>query len=302
MASQPSPYLTVRELAELLRVKERKVYSLAAQGTIPCNRATGKLLFPREEVDAWLARFGASAVQGRARRAGPAAPRPAVFAGSHDPLLDWALRESASGIASFFDGSLDGLRRYGAGEAMAAGLHLFDPSEETWNCRQVEDQVGREPAVLLEWAWRARGLIVPADNPKALKGLADLTGLRFAPRQAEAGSQVLFEALMAREGLDLQAIDLLRPPARSEADVALAVAEGKADAGIGLASLAAQFRLGFVPLLKERFDILVDRRAYFEPPFQRLLAFCGQDPFYAKAREYGGYDLSDFGRVHHLGP
>ena len=49
-------YLTTRELAELLRIKERKVYDLAASGEVPCSRATGKLLFPREAIDAWLQR------------------------------------------------------------------------------------------------------------------------------------------------------------------------------------------------------------------------------------------------------
>ena len=41
------PYLTVRELAELLRVKERKIYQLVADGEVPCRQVTGKLLFPR---------------------------------------------------------------------------------------------------------------------------------------------------------------------------------------------------------------------------------------------------------------
>ena len=98
-------YLTTKELADLLRIKERKVYDLAASGDVPCSKAMGKLLFPRKDVEAWLA--GSST--------GPSAQklpdRPSVFLGSHDPLLDWALRESRSGIATFFDGSVDGLSR-----------------------------------------------------------------------------------------------------------------------------------------------------------------------------------------------
>ncbi|HIC80349.1 MAG TPA: DNA-binding protein, partial [Kiloniellaceae bacterium] len=42
-------FLTTKEVAELLRVKERKVYDLSAEGEIPCRRVTGKLLFPRLE-------------------------------------------------------------------------------------------------------------------------------------------------------------------------------------------------------------------------------------------------------------
>src|SRR3546814_7291058 len=78
-------FLTTREVAELLRVKERKVYDLAAAGDIPCRRVTGKLLFPRAEIEAWLAR-GSTAAAARVLPAN-------IVAGSHDPLLDWAMRE-----------------------------------------------------------------------------------------------------------------------------------------------------------------------------------------------------------------
>ena len=81
-------YLTTKEVAALLRIKERKVYELVSEGAIPVSRATGKLLFPRDMVEAWVRRH----VDFRGGTEGLVA-RPAVVAGSHDPLLDWALRE-----------------------------------------------------------------------------------------------------------------------------------------------------------------------------------------------------------------
>ena len=162
------------------------------------------------------------------------------------------------------------------------------------------------PVVLLQWAWRERGLLVADGNPRSISGIDDLAGLTIVPRQPEAGSQVLLDSLLARAGLAGSRGEgmprFATPPARSEADMALAVAEGKADAGLGLASLAQQYRLGFVPLLRERFDLAVLRRAYFEPPFQRFMAFCGSLAFQVKADELGGYDLKEFGRVHWNGP
>ena len=296
MPGEQPEYLTVRELAELLRVKERKVYSLAATGEIPCSRATGKLIFPRAGIESWMATHSSG---------GQAVPRPeppAVFAGSHDPLLDWALRESRSGLASFFDGSLDGLGRLAQGEALAAGLHVFDAETGNWNRPAVVDALGSAPVVLLEWAWRERGLVVAPGNPKRIAAIEDLAGLTVMPRQPEAGSQVLLENLMARAGLPVDRVSLLDPPARSEADVALAVSEGKADAGLGLASLARQYRLDFVPLMRERFDIAVFRRGYFEASFQRLVAFCAGPAFEARAADLGGYDLSGFATVHYNAP
>jgi len=297
MVSETPEYLTVRELAELLRVKERKVYALASSGEVPCSRATGKLIFPRAGVEAWLARHSSA---GMAPVVGAAAP--VVCAGSHDPLLDWALRESRSGIATFFDGSLDGLERLRQAHAIACGLHLYEPERDDWNRGHLEAAMPGAPLVLLEWAWRERGLIVPADNPEGIAGLADLAGLRFMPRQPEAGSQVLFETLVARQSPPLRDLTSASPPARSEADVAAAVAEGTVDAGFGLAALAHQFRLGFVPLLRERFDLAMPRKVYFDPPMQSFLAFCRTPAFAEKARALGGYDISGFGRVRYNGP
>ncbi|WP_249273194.1 helix-turn-helix domain-containing protein, partial [Halomonas sp. BC2] len=80
-------YLTTAEVAEYLRLKERKVYDLVRQGQIPCSRATGKLLFPRQHIDMWVL----SHLEGdQAQRL----PPPQVLAGSLDPLLEWAIRES----------------------------------------------------------------------------------------------------------------------------------------------------------------------------------------------------------------
>ena len=287
MSGEAPVYLTTRELADLLRIKERKVYDMAAAGEVPCSRAMGKLLFPRAEVEAWLA----------ASASGPrvtASARPPVVMGSHDPLLDWAVRESRCGLATAFDSSLDGLSRFAAGECIAAGIHLVDRDGDGWNTGAVKEHAQTAPAVLVEWARRDRGLVVaPGSDVGAIAGLA---GKRFAPRQPEAGSQVLFTRLAGEAGLDMSSLSLT-PPARSETDAVLMVQEDKADACFGLASIAAQFRLGFVPLVSERYDLLVDRRAWFEPPFQTLLGFCQSQAFRARATEMAGYDVTGQFRV-----
>lgn len=288
-------YLTTRELAALLRIKERKVYDLAASGAIPCSKAMGKLLFPREAVEAWLARGASGTESGRV-----SGPLPNVFLGSHDPLLDWALRESRCGLATYFDGSADGLQRFLRREGVAAGLHLYDAGADDWNTPQVAERCGSLPVVLVEWARRRRGLILRHDHAGKVRGMADLAGLRVAPRQPESGAQELFRHLIAEAGMTMEDLSLTTPT-RTEADAALAVFEDRADAAFGLEALAAQFRLPFVPIMTERFDLLVDRRAWFEPPMQSFLRFCQTDAFRDRAAEMAGYDLSGFGRVHFNG-
>jgi len=294
MSQLASEYLTTKELAELLRIKERKVYDLAATGKVPCSRATGKLLFPRAAIDAWIAGKGAGLEPDTMAR------RPNVFLGSHDPLLDWALRESGAGLATFFDGSIDGLDRFAKAEGIATGLHLFQPDTESWNESIVRARFSHAPVVLAEFAWRQRGLIVSSDSKAGIRGLAGLKGRRMVPRQAGAGSQALLEHLLAREGLSPTDIQFIAP-ARTETDAALAVLESKADAAFGLLGVAQQYRLAFLPVMRERFDLLVERRAWFEPPMQRFVSFCNSPAFQDKAEGLEGYDVSGFGRVHFNG-
>jgi molybdate-binding protein len=198
------------------------------------------------------------------------------------------------------DGSLDGMARMAEGEAIASGLHL--PEGQGWNVDQVRQRLAADPVVLIEWAWREQGLIVGPGNPLGIGDVGDLRGRRFATRQPEAGTYVLLEQLLTAANMSMADLERIDPPARTQTEVANAVAEGRADAGLGLACVARQLRLDFVPLIRERFDLLVWRRAYFEPPFQRLIEFCRGQIFAAKAETLGGYDLSGFGRVHYNGP
>ncbi len=285
----PPAYLTTKEVAALLRVRERKVYDLAAAGGIPHRRITGKLLFPRTEILAWIEGGGETAFP----------ERPEVLTGSHDPLLDWAVRESGSGLATLWNGSLDGLASFAEGRAALAGLHI--PEAEDWNIRAVAGR-GLRGAVLIAWAGRARGLVLSPAMRGRVRRVSDLKGRRVAMRQPGAGAAALFEALLSKEGLTASDLAPCAELARTESDAAAAVAAGEADAAPGIEAMARQFHLPFLPLVRERFDLLIDRRAYFTDRVQALAAFAQSDAFRGKAAAMGGYDLAEAGQVRWLSP
>ena len=285
--------MNTREVAEYLRIKERKVYELVREKKIPCTRVTGKWLFPKKLIDAWLAE-GTSVPDLVSRRV---AVSPPVVGGSHDPLLDWSLREIGGDLALSATGSLDGLRRFADGEAMVCALHVLDPETGEYNLSVVE-ALGND-CVLIEWARRDQGLIVAAGNPHGIRTVRDLadSSLRVVLRQEGAGSRILFEYLLNRAGVSLDQLNVLDHPARNETDLGQAISEGKADAGEGVRAAAQAFHLDFVPLHQERCDLLIRRRDYFEPSVQELLAFAKAPDFSARAAEMGGYDITHTGRV-----
>ncbi|MEL6102114.1 MAG: helix-turn-helix transcriptional regulator [Pseudomonadota bacterium] len=285
MTDDAPEYLTVPELAALLRIKERKVYDLASSGQVPCSRATGKLLFPRADVKAWI----------DDNRTDIPKPRPNVFLGSHDPLLEWAIRQSHCGLPSFFDGSLDGLRRFQNREGIASGLHIYDSATDGWNIPAV-DAEGVEDAVLIAFAHRRRGLVIRDHATDQIRGIDDLGGKRIAARQRQSGAALLLADLLASSDVEADKVSFTET-AHSEQDAVITVQQGGADAAFGLEAVARPFGLHFIPLVEERFDLLIDRQSYFEPPIQRLLSFCASAPLREQAQNMGGYDIDSLGAV-----
>ncbi|CUH39061.1 putative molybdopterin biosynthesis protein MoeA/LysR substrate binding-domain-containing protein [Jannaschia seosinensis] len=285
-------YLTVKELAVLLRLKDRKVYDLAASGAVPCSRATGKLLFPATEIREWIERAKSG---GDWLTTKGSVTRPPILLGSHDPLLDWAIRQSGCGLATYYDGSLDGLDRFVRGDGVAAGVHIHDAKSGDWNVPAVSRAARGLNAVLVSFAIRRRGLVFRSGEPAPSK-LSDLVGRRIVPRQPGSGTDTLFRQLAAQEGLDMSALDFA-DVARTEDGAVEAVRRGEADAAFGIEAGAHSYGLEFLPLIEEQFALLVDRKAWFEPQVRKLISFCGTEPFLARARTYGGYDVQDLGAV-----
>jgi excisionase family DNA binding protein len=294
-----SELMTTKEVAAYLRIKERKVYELIRARRIPCSRVAGKWLFPKVLIDLWVVQNS----EGSSNR-NAALDRPPIVGGSHDPLLEWCVRESGCELATMFNGSLDGLQRFANATVVCCGLHVFDPDTGDYNWPIVRRTLADPDIVLIEWAWREQGLIVAAGNPHNIRGLADVQQdtVRLVARQEGAGSRLLFEHLLRQRHLDPAALRFIAPPVRSETELALAVRDGKADAGFGIAAVARQCRVDFVPLHRERYDLVMRRWEYFEPPFQRLLAFTRTTRFVEKATEFGGYDITGVGQVTYNSP
>jgi excisionase family DNA binding protein len=285
--------LTLREAAAYLRLSERSLYELARARRVPAAQLGGKWLFPRERLERWLS------AQADGPEAGLRPDPPPILAGSHDPLLDWAVRQSGCGLALRAGGSLDGLAALAEGEALVAAMHLRDPDSGAFNEPAVRDAAPGRPMVGIVWAWRAQGLILPPGNPLGLRSVADLArpGVRVAGRQPRAGSHVLLVHLLGEAGIRLDAVRFLPEPALAEDEVAAAVQDGRAEAGFGIGAEAAARGLDFVPLFRERFDLVMERRAYFGAPVQRLLRFARQPDFAARAARLTGYDVAETGAV-----
>jgi len=286
---------TTAEAAAYLRLKERKIYEMVAEGAVPCTKVTGRWLFPKAELDHWLA----SSVS---RPAGVTRPEPApIVGGSHDPLLEWALRESDSGLATLAIGSEAGFARFVAGETMAAAIHLhaLHDAEVDANVIALRKRSDLHDAVMIAFCRREQGFLVPTGNPLKLGSVSDVIArrARIAMRPKGAGAQLLLLALMGQAKSTLDQLVTVSPVCPTGPDIAQAIRAGRADTGIATRGVANVAGLDFVPIVWEPFDLVMRQRDYFRPQLQTLLKFLQSDEFAARARELGGYDIHSAGSV-----
>ena len=287
-----------KEAAEYLCIKERKLYELISERAIPCSKVGGKWIFPRFLIDRWILQNAQGPIPDKLD------DRPQVIAGSHDPLLEWAVRETGTNLALMFKGSQDGLNKFAYGKALATGTHILDAETDSYNLPAIIRMVPLHDLVVIQWAWRRQGLILSpqkSDNIDSIRSLV-ASGGRFIGRQSGAGSQILLDILCAREGVEKTQISFLEKPARTESDVATAIANGHADAGLGIESVARQYNLRFLPLQRERYDLVLARRDFFSENIQALMQLIRQPEFAQKATELGGYDIACCGQVEYNGP
>lgn len=226
------------------------------------------------------------------------------FAGSHDPAVSLVAAHfgeicEGCSLEVAFTGSLGGLIALAEGTADIAGSHLWDGESDTYNAPFIRRLLPGRKVALLTLAHRRLGLITAPGNPLNLASPADLAraGVRFVNRQRGAGTRVWLDARLRRAGIDSQAVPGYNREVTTHAEVARAIAEDQANAGLGIEAAAIPYGLGFVRLTTEPYDLVIPADAWALPPVQALATWLASAAARAAIEALGGYDTGDTGRV-----
>ncbi|MGE4553009.1 MAG: molybdopterin biosynthesis protein [Desulfovibrionaceae bacterium] len=231
-----------------------------------------------------------------------------VHVGSHDNLLDLladALMGPEDGgaepyhLVSSHVGSMGGLAAIARGAALFAGSHLFDPETGDFNFPFLDKALGGVPVTLVNLAIRHQGLIVAPGNPKGVAGPEDLgrPEVRFVNRQRGAGTRILLDHHLEVAGVNPRAVTGYDREEHTHMAVAVAVSSGTADCGLGILAAAKALGLDFVPLARERYDLVIPNAHLEDPRILALLAVVRSPAFQARVRELGGYETPLTGQV-----
>jgi len=218
---------------------------------------------------------------------------PFRLAGSDDPALSLLVSGVPDAVVPVgASGSYRGLGALWSGRADGASLHLRHRSGE-YNTPFARGVLGGRDPVLVHLWRREQGLLVPAGNPRGVEAVADLGALRVARRPTGTGTRTLLDRLLLDAGVDPDAIS--GPTVELHLDVALAVATGEADAGLGLRSAATPLGLDFVPLSWEPFQVATTREQC--GGVQPLLDALAEPAVGERILGLGGYDLAGAGEL-----
>jgi putative molybdopterin biosynthesis protein len=225
-----------------------------------------------------------------------------VALGSHDLTLDLLaqfLAERGARLTSANLGSLGGLIALSRGEAHLAGSHLLDPETGEFNLAYVDRYLPGRQVVLVGMVGREQGLIVEAANPKNVRGLEDLVRpqVRFINRQRGSGTRLLLDYHLQRLGLSPQSILGYDREEYTHLTVAAAVASGRVDCALGIRAAAEALGLGFVPLFRERYDLVIPREHFESARLAPLLEVLKLREFREAVVALPGYDVARMGEV-----
>jgi len=225
-----------------------------------------------------------------------------VMVGSHDLTLD--LLANLLGkyyppifLSSHSVGSLGGILAIKNGSCHMAGSHLLDPETGEYNFPYIRTYLNGIEVKVIHLVFREQGLFVQRGNPKKVKGLADLIrkDIAFINRQKGSGTRILLDHTLKNLSLDSNQIRGYQNEEFTHMGVASTVASGIADAGLGILSAARAMGLDFIPIAKERYDVIIPSIYFKDEKVQKVMEAISSDEFKKTALQMGGYDVSRTG-------
>lgn len=316
---------TTEEIAKLLRVSKLTVYDLIKKGELPSYRVGKQMRVDASDLEAYKSR----AKGGRpARSINPAAADPGVttsvavmremnhttmFSGaSVKPLVITGQDTSLDILAKYlekqhkqvrplrsFVGSLDSLISMYHGESDVVSTHLFDGDTGEYNVSYIRKLLVGFPYVVVNLAYRNAGIYVAKGNPHGIASWEDLVKpeLRIVNRERGSGARVLLDEQLRLRRISPSLLNGYQNEESNHLGVAGKVASGQADAGIGIEKAAAMVGVEFIPLIRERYDLVMLKKPANKEWMESLMGILQSEPFRNELASIGGYDLSLTGKV-----
>ncbi len=221
---------------------------------------------------------------------------------SHDLALNLLVtklkqRSPEIDIGVTYAGSLGGLIALQEERADMAGIHLLDEETGEYNYPYIKHILPGLEMAIVHLAYRVQGLMFATGNPRQIKDFEDLRrpDITFINRQKGSGTRVLLDLQLRQYGILPSEVKGYGREMDTHLAVAVSIARGEADVALGIEAAAHAQGLDFLPLSRERYDLVIPIAHYRSKLLSPLLEIITSSEFKQLVTDVGGYDTSQTG-------
>ena len=301
--------LSTQEVADMLHVSKSTIYDLIRKGEIHSYKIGRKVRFTQDDVDAYIARSRhehstrpVKTIDTHSTLLTPELPKePPVIISGQDVVLDILashLQQEGCCAARTYLSSFEGLLSLYQDNVDVVACHLYDGAEH--NIPFVRTLLPGIPAVLINISYRTQGFYVQKGNPKQIRGWDDLqrADLSILNRRVGSSARILLDTQLKRLSIPASTVRGYDKIMKSHLTMAAAIAAGEADLAIGTERISHQMEgIDFIPLLEERFDLVIKKEAMDTPAIRQLLEVLRSPGFRQEVARFSGNDYRDLGKV-----
>ena len=301
--------LSTQEVAQILHVSKSTIYDLIKKGEIHSYKIGRKVRFTQDDVDAYIARsrheHSTRPVKNIDTHSTLLTPEkdenPDLILSGQDVVLDILanyLQQEGISIARTYLNSFEGLLSLYQYNIHVAACHLFDGFD--YNASFVRSLMPGVPAVLVNISYRTQGFYVKTGNPKNIKGWSDLgrEDITVLNRRVGSSARILMDIQLKRLGISASKVKGYDKIMKSHLTMAAAVAAGEADLAIGTERISHQIEeLDFIPLLEERFDLVIKKEMLETDAVKKLMKTLQSPVFRQEIARFSGNDYRDLGKL-----
>ncbi|WP_262173080.1 helix-turn-helix transcriptional regulator [Saccharococcus sp. Marseille-Q5394] len=316
---------TTEEIADLLKVSKLTVYDLIKKGDIRAYRVGRQMRVDSEDLEAYKDKSKSCGNLVKQEKTAsettpelpiqrteptpppqpyqPASQRKLIISGQ-DISLDLLANAIGRSGASYrplrsYTGSLNSLIAMYEGEADIVSTHLFDGDTGMYNIPYIKRILTGHEFVVINLLSRSAGLFVQKNNPKNIRTWADFSNpsIKMVNREIGSGARVLLDEKLRLEGILPRYVEGYHIEELNHISVASKVASGFADVGVGIEKAAAMVGVDFIPLVQERYDLVMYKAPENEFLRDSILSILRSPAFQNEIGALGGYDLSLTGTI-----
>ena len=301
--------LSTQEVADILHVSKSTIYDLIRRGEIHSYKIGRKVRFTQDDVDAYIAQSRHEHSTRPVKKVDthstllnpPDRGEPELILSGQDVILDILanyLQEAGVNAGRTYLSGFEGLLSLYQGRAHVVACHLYDGSD--FNASYARSLMPGISAVLVNLSYRTLGFYVRSGNPKKVRGWEDLrrSDITILNRRPGSSPRITLDVMLKKLGIPARQVRGYDKVMQSHLTMAAAVAAGEADLAIGTQRVSRQMDgIDFIPLLEERFDLVIPRDAMNEEPVKKLLEILNSGPYRKEIARFSGNDYRDMGKI-----